>query len=108
MSPAFDEVRERLHDALTSVDDAAHRLETLMMRAAQRARRRTDSVNRRLSPARLSARVSAAKVKFNVLCAARDAAASARLDDMRGRVAVAAASLDALRSEEHTSELQSR
>ncbi|MDT5123862.1 MAG: exodeoxyribonuclease large subunit [Acidobacteriota bacterium] len=96
MSPAFDEVRERLHDALTSVDDAAHRLETLMMRAAQRARRRTDSVSRRLSPARLGARVSAAKVKFNVLCAARDAAASARLDDMRGRLAVAAASLDAL------------
>lgn len=96
MSPAFDEVRERLHDAVTSVDDAAHKLETLMLRATQSARRRTEAVGRRLSPARLSARVGAAKVRFNVLCAARDAAASARLEEMRGRLAVAAASLDAL------------
>jgi len=96
MSPAFDEVRERLHDAQTSVDDIGHRLETLMMRAAQRARRLTDAVSRRLSPARLGARVSAAKVRFNVLLAARDAAATARLDDARARLAVAAASLDAL------------
>lgn len=96
MSPAFDEVRQRLHETVVSVDDAAHRLETLMMRATQRARRRTDSVSRHLSPARLSARVSAIKVKFNVLCAARDAAATAQLDNMRGRLAVAAASLDAL------------
>jgi exodeoxyribonuclease VII large subunit len=96
MSPAFDEVRERLHDAVTSVDDIAHRLETLMMRAAQRARRLTDSVSRRLSPVRLGARVSAAKVRFNVLLAARDAAANTRLDDARARLAVAVASLDAL------------
>jgi exodeoxyribonuclease VII large subunit len=96
MSPAFDEVRTRLHDALTSVDDAAHRLETLMMRASQRARRRTDAISCRLSPARLGARVSAAKVRFNVLLAARDAAANTRLDDARARLAVAAASLDAL------------
>lgn len=96
MSPAFDEVRARLHDAVTTVDDAAHRLETLMMRAAQRARRRTDAVSYRLSPARLSSRVSAAKVRFSRLLAARDAAATARLDASRGRLAVAAASLDAL------------
>jgi len=96
MSPAFDEVRERLHEAATKVDDAAHRLETLMMRATERARRRTEAVGRRLSPARLSARVAAAKVRFKVLCAARDAAAAVRLEEMRGRLAVAAASLDAL------------
>jgi exodeoxyribonuclease VII large subunit len=96
MSPAFDEVRERLHDALTSVDDIAHRLETLMMKTAQRARRHADAVSYRLSPARLGARVSAAKVRFNVLLAARNAAANTRLDDARARLAVAAASLDAL------------
>src|SRR5205085_7601893 len=62
----------------------------------QGLRRRADSVGRRLSPARLMSRVAAAKVKFNVLCAARDTAASARLDDARARLAVAAASLDAL------------
>jgi exodeoxyribonuclease VII large subunit len=96
MSPVFDEVRERLHDAVVSVDDLAHRLETLMMRAQQRARRRADAVSYRLSPARLGARVSAAKVRFNVLLAARDAAANTRLDNARARLAVAAASLDAL------------
>jgi exodeoxyribonuclease VII large subunit len=96
MSPAFDEVRERLHDAVVSVDDIAHRLETLMMRVAQRARRHADAVSCRLSPARLGARVSAAKVRFNVLLGARDAAATARLDDARARLAVAAASLGAL------------
>ncbi|MDT5059707.1 MAG: exodeoxyribonuclease large subunit [Acidobacteriota bacterium] len=96
MSTAFDEVRARLHESVVSVDDAAHRLETLMMRASQRARRRTDAISCRLSPARLGARVSAAKIRFNVLLAARDAAASARLDDARARLAVAAASLDAL------------
>ena len=96
MSPAFDEVRERLNDAVKSVDDSAHRLETLLMRATQILRRRADSLGRRLSPARLSARVSAAKVKFNVLCAARDAAVSARLDDARARLGIAAASLHAL------------
>ncbi len=96
MSPAFDEVRERLRDSSSRVDEAAHRLETLMMRAAQRARKCADAVSCRLSPARLGARVSAAKVRFNVLCAARDAAASARLDDARARLAVTVASLDAL------------
>jgi exodeoxyribonuclease VII large subunit len=96
MSTAFDEVRARLHDAVVGVDDAAHRLETLMMRASQRARRRTDAISCRLSPVRLGARVSAAKIRFNVLLAARDAAATARLDDARARLAVTAASLDAL------------
>lgn len=96
MSTTFDEVRARLHESVVSVDDAAHRLETLMMRASQRARRRTDAISCRLSPARLGARVSAAKIRFNVLLAARDAAATARLDDARARLAVTAASLDAL------------
>jgi exodeoxyribonuclease VII large subunit len=96
MSPAFDEVRERLHLAATSVDAAAHRLETLLMRATQRARRRADAIACRLSPARLGARVAAARTRFKVLCTARDAAAEAALEDARARLAVAAASLDAL------------
>ena len=96
MSPAFDEVRASLRDSISRVDDASHKLETLMMRATQRAHRRTDAISCRLSPVRLGARVSAAKVKFNVLYAARDAAATARLDDARARLAVAVASLDAL------------
>ncbi|HEX8845647.1 MAG TPA: exodeoxyribonuclease VII large subunit [Pyrinomonadaceae bacterium] len=96
MSPAFDEVRERLHAASEGVADASHRLETLMMRAAQHARRRADAVSCRLSPARLGARVAASRTRFNVLCTARDAAATARLEDARARLSVAVASLDAL------------
>ena len=96
MSTAFDEVRERLHDARTVVDDAAHRLETLMLRRAQAARRRSDSVTRRLSPARLGGRVSAAHARFIVLRAEHNAAITARLEEGRARLQKAAASLDAL------------
>jgi exodeoxyribonuclease VII large subunit len=96
MSTAFDEVRERLHDARTIVDDAAHRLETLMLRRAQAARRRADSVTRRLSPVRLGGRVSAAHARFVVLRAEHNAAMTARLEEGRARLQRAAASLDAL------------
>jgi exodeoxyribonuclease VII large subunit len=67
-----------------------------MTRAAGRARRSTDALVRRLSPARLGARVSNARVRFAILRAARDAAISGRLDDERARLSVAVASLDAL------------
>ena len=96
MSSAFDEVRERLHDARTTLDDAAHRLETLMLRRAQAARRRSDTVTRRLSPARLTGRVSAAHARFIVLRAEHNAAINARLENGRARLARAAAALDAL------------
>jgi exodeoxyribonuclease VII large subunit len=96
MSQAFDEVRARLHDAKTTVDDAAHKLESLMMRRAQGARRRADGVICRLSPARLGARVSTAHARFIVLRAAHSAAVTARLEDKRARLQRAAASLDAL------------
>jgi exodeoxyribonuclease VII large subunit len=96
MSPAFDEVRARLHEAKSNVDDASHRLETLTMRAAQAARRRADSVSCRLSPARLGARVSAAHARFIVLRAEHNAAATSRLEDARARLARVAVSLDAL------------
>jgi exodeoxyribonuclease VII large subunit len=96
MSPAFDETRERLHEARARVDDAAHRIETLVIRRAQTARRRADAVSRRLSPARLGARVSAAHARFIVLRAEQSAAVTSRLEEARARLAAAAASLDAL------------
>ena len=96
MSPAFDDVRARLHEARQATNEATHRLEVLMTTAAQRARRRTEAIACRLSPARLSARVSAGRMRFAVLCAARDAAVRARLDDARARLGVAVAALDAL------------
>ncbi|MGB9177779.1 MAG: exodeoxyribonuclease VII large subunit [Pyrinomonadaceae bacterium] len=96
MSHGFDDMRARLHEARTATDEAAHRLETLMTRAAQRARRRAETVICRLSPVRLGARVSDGRVRFAVLGAARDAAINARLDDARARFQIAVASLDAL------------
>jgi exodeoxyribonuclease VII large subunit len=96
MSHGFDDVRERLREAATTITQVAHKLETLMTRATQRARRRADSVSYRLQPVRLSARLAAARNRFTIACAERDAAAQARLDDARARLAVAAASLDAL------------
>ncbi|HWT00421.1 MAG TPA: exodeoxyribonuclease VII large subunit [Pyrinomonadaceae bacterium] len=96
MSPAFDEARERLHAARARADEAAHRIETLMVRAAQTARRRADAVSRRLSPARLGARVSAAHARFIVLRAEQSAAMTSRLEEARARLTAAAASLDAL------------
>jgi exodeoxyribonuclease VII large subunit len=96
MSPGFDQVRDRLRKSAAVLDETSHRLETLINRASQRARRRTEAVARRLLPVRLGARVSQARVRFAVLSAARDSAISARVEDGRARLAVAVAALDAL------------
>ncbi len=96
MSAAFDEVRVRLRDAKEIVSAASHRIENLVSSRMQRARRQTDAVTCRLSPARLGARVSAGRHRFSVLCAARDAALSSRLENARLRFHLSAVSLDAL------------
>ena len=96
MSQGFDDVRDNLRDAHSLTSEAAHRLEASMTRAMQRAQRRSDALSCRLSPARLGARVAAARNRFSMLCASRDAAARACLDDARARLAVTVASLDAL------------
>jgi len=96
MSQGFDEVRARLRRTGATLIDARHRIETLVNRQMARARRRTDALSCRLSPARLAARVAESRVRFAVLSASRDAAARSRLDDERARLAVMVASLDAL------------
>lgn len=96
MSQGFDDARQRLRDARLTTDETTRRLESLMMRAAQAARRRADATAYRLSPARLGARVAAARTRFSVLRAARDAATRSRLDDKRAQLSIAVASLDAL------------
>jgi exodeoxyribonuclease VII large subunit len=96
MSPAFDEARTRLRDAKELVSAATRRLENLIKGRLDRARRRSDAVAGRLSPVRLGARVSAARHRFSLLTAARDAALAGRLENTRLRFYQAAASLDAL------------
>jgi len=96
MSHGFDEVQRKLRLAKAETNEAAHKIETLIRRRMENARRRSDAVNCRLSPAELSARVARGHTRLAVLSAARNAAADDQLDDKRGRLAVAAASLDAL------------
>ncbi len=96
MSTAFDEVRERLRAAKAGTERATRALEISITRSLERARRRSEVITRRLSPASLSARVSAARTRFAVLSAARDAAIQSKIENERARLAVAAASLDAL------------
>jgi len=96
MSHGFDEVQRKLRLAKAETNEAAHKIETLIHRRMENARRRSDAVNCRLSPAELSARVARGHTRLAVLSAARNAAANDQLDDKRGRLAVAAASLDAL------------
>jgi exodeoxyribonuclease VII large subunit len=96
MSHGFDEVRARVRGYGTTLTDATHRLETLINRTHERARRRAEAVTCRLSPVRLGARVAEARVRFALLLAARDAAVHARLSDGRARLALTVASLDAL------------
>jgi exodeoxyribonuclease VII large subunit len=96
MSPAFDDVQARLRTATQRTDEASHRLETLAARMLQLARRRADEIIARLSPDRMGSRVAEAREKFGVLCAERNAAMESRLETARRRLAVMAASLDAL------------
>jgi exodeoxyribonuclease VII large subunit len=96
MSHAFDDVRSRLHDASREATELTHRLEKLIARVRERARRRLDDAACRLSPERNLARAERARTRLSVARAALDAASSARLEESRSRLGVVAASLDAL------------
>ena len=96
MSSGFEEVRTRLRMTAQRTDEAAHRLETLAARLIQSARRRADVVILRLSPERLGNRVAEARAQFGLLCAERNAAMDLSVQEARRRLAVSAASLDAL------------
>lgn len=96
MSPAFDDVRERLSDAQQAIENAKHRMEKLMLNNVSRARRSADSIVYRLSPASLRAKIANAKSRFNVLLLARDSAIDARLEDAKSKIGVTVASLEAM------------
>jgi exodeoxyribonuclease VII large subunit len=96
MSPAFNEVRSRLHNAIVSTDEASHRIEILIGRLLTRARTASDAIITRLSPERLGARVAEAKNRFTILCSARDVAVQAAFERSQKRLALAVASLDAM------------
>jgi exodeoxyribonuclease VII large subunit len=96
MSYGFDEVRVRLRAMSEQTNVAARYLEQHFARAGERARRRLESVVRRLAPARARAQVADARGRLIATRAALQAQTRVRLDDARARLEVAVAQLDAL------------
>ena len=96
MSYGFDDVRERLRAMSEQTNEVARRLELLMARASERARRRLEGAVRRLSPTRARARASDARGRLIAARAALQASIAAHVDDARARLEVAVAQLDAL------------
>jgi exodeoxyribonuclease VII large subunit len=96
MSGGFDEVRMRLRVAREELDDASRSLERRAAEFKRSARRRLEAAMGKLSPAQMSAVASRSRVRLTVEGAALEAAARARLDNARTRLAVASVSLDAM------------
>ncbi|MDT7604231.1 MAG: exodeoxyribonuclease large subunit [Acidobacteriota bacterium] len=96
MSPAFDDVRVRLRDAARETVALSHRLEKLIARVRERARKRLDDAACRLSPERNLARAERARTRLALARSTLDAAAASRLEASRARFGIIAASLDAL------------
>jgi exodeoxyribonuclease VII large subunit len=96
MSPGFDEVRMRLRVAREEADAARHGLERRIVELTARARRRLEVAARRLSPARMSSSAARARVRLTTAGAGLESASRVRLEEARSRLAVAAASLDAM------------
>jgi exodeoxyribonuclease VII large subunit len=96
MSHAFDEVRSKLLQSRRDADHASNELQSLIKLILQLARRRTDNVLHRLSPAELRERLSQARARYDSAYSGCNAAATSRLDEARQRFTLAAAALDAL------------
>jgi exodeoxyribonuclease VII large subunit len=96
MSRGFDDVRARLRDASRETSELSHRLEKLIARVRERARKRLGDASCRLSPAKPAARTARARTRLALVRATLERDAASRLEDARARLGVAAASLDAL------------
>lgn len=96
MSQGFDEVRSQLRAARSESEDVRRRLECRVSDLTTDARRRLDALTARLAPARMQSRAAASRMRLLVTRGAVETAARSRLEDARKRLAVAAASLDAL------------
>ena len=96
LSPAFDAVRGRLHNAMSASDDAEHKLQTAITSKLQRIHRRLSAAAHSLSPAQLRANVMSARTRFESLGKAHDAAIATRLESAKQKLSLAAAALDAM------------
>ncbi|MEP6818992.1 MAG: exodeoxyribonuclease VII large subunit [bacterium] len=96
LSQVFDEVRGKLRDAAAGANSARHRLEILIAQALRGARIRNDALSSSLAPAQLRARFAEARVRFDSAYTSCNIALEKQLEEARGRLGIAAASLDAL------------
>src|ERR1700686_2785282 len=96
LSPAFDAVTARLHEATVATGDAEHRLQTAMTSKVQRAQRRVGAATHSLSPVQLRSAMRAARTRFESLNKARDAGIATRLETAKQQLAMVAAALDAM------------
>lgn len=96
LSPAFDAVAARLHEAMAATGAAEHRLQTAITRSVQRAQRRLGAATHSLSPAQLRSAVLTARTRLESLNKARDACVATRLETAKQQIGMAAAALDAM------------
>jgi exodeoxyribonuclease VII large subunit len=96
LSPAFDTVAARLHEAMAATGAAEHRLQTAITRSVQRAQRRVGAATHSLSPAQLRSAVLTARTRLESLNKARDASVATRLETAKQQLGMAAAALDAM------------
>lgn len=96
LSQVFDEVRGRIRDAASATSSGRHRLEILITQTLRGARLRNDALNASLAPAQLRARFAEARVRFDSAYTNCNIALEKQLEDAKGRLGLAAASLDAL------------
>lgn len=96
LSPAFDSVTARLHDAKTRTDGAEHRLRAGIIAALQGGHRRLTAAAHSLSPAQLRANVSASRARLESLSKANDDGMTMRVETARRKLGMAATALDAM------------
>ena len=96
LSQAFDEVRTKLRDARVDLNSATHRLQVMMEQVLKRTNQRTNILAQKMTPARLQARAANARARYDVAASSINAAMLTHLNQDRERLALAAASLDAL------------
>jgi exodeoxyribonuclease VII large subunit len=96
LSPAFDDVRHRLHVAQQTTDETLHRLETVAHRAVQHKQRRTVEISGQLSGVGVQNRLGEARLRCQALTARCNEAMKSRLAVAREHLATRAAALDAM------------
>jgi exodeoxyribonuclease VII large subunit len=96
LSPAFDAVAARLHEAMSATGAAEHHLQTAITSRIQSAQRRLGAATHSLSPAQLRSAVLTARTRLESLNKARDACVTTRLETAKQQLGMAAAALDAM------------